>query len=160
MVCSKVLFIVIVVLLDQMFSEVATSQCESLYSIYGMMLDGHVFKTIRTSMSHECLNACNDDPRCQSFNYDILQNICELNNLTKEAGPQYFVKNTERYYITVKGVNKTSVFNNEYIIQMRAVGILDKLFVVLDPLKLGIINWQRNTKIMNTNNKSELEYTS
>ena len=109
MVCSKVVFIVNVVLLAQMFSEVTTSQCGSLYSDYGMMLKGHVFKTIRTSMSFECLNACNDDPRCQSFNYLMLHDTCELNNFTKEAGPQYFVKSRERYYITVKGVNNIAV---------------------------------------------------
>lgn len=106
MACSKFFFIALVVLLDQMFSDVATSQCESQYSIYGKMLKGHVFKTIRTSMSLECLNACNEDPRCQSFNYVMLQNICELNNFTKEAGHQYFVTSTDRYYITVKGMNK------------------------------------------------------
>lgn len=113
MVRLKVFIIMKVVLLAQMSSEVATSQCESLYSIYGMMLRGHVFKTIKTSMSLECLNACNDDPRCQSFNYVIMQDICELNNFTKEAGLQYFVKSSDRYYITVKGVNNISVFNDE-----------------------------------------------
>lgn len=109
MACSKVVFIVKVVLLAQMFSEVVTTQCESLYSVYGMMLKGHVLKTIKTSTSLECLHACNDDPICQSFNYLMLQDTCELNNFTKEAGPQYFVKTTDRYYITVKGVNNIAV---------------------------------------------------
>lgn len=117
MVFSEVFFIMRVVMLAQMFSEVATRQCESIYSNYGMMLKEHVFRTIRTSMSLECLSACNDDLRCQSFNYVMLQNICELNNLTKEAGPQYFVKSIDRYYMTVKGMNEISVlFNNEYIL--------------------------------------------
>ena len=109
MACSKVVFILKMVLLAQMFFGVATSQCGSLHSFYGMMLKGHVFKTIKTSMSLECLKTCNDDPRCQSFNYVMLQDICELNDFTKEAGPQYFVKNTDRYYITVKGENNTAV---------------------------------------------------
>ena len=110
MACSKVVFIVKVFLLAQIFSGVATSQCQrSLYSFYGMMLKEHVFKTIKTSMSVECLKTCIDDPRCQSVNYVMLQDICELNYFTKEAGPQYFVKNTDRYYITVKGENNTAV---------------------------------------------------
>ena len=109
MVCSKVVFIVKVVLLTQMISEVTTSQCGSMYSIYGMMLKGHVFKKIKTTMSHECLNACDEDPRCQSFNYLMLQDTCELNNSTKEAEPQNFVKSIDRYYITVKGVNNIGV---------------------------------------------------
>lgn len=134
MACLKFFFIVLVVLLDQSFSEVATSRCESQYSIYGMMLKGHVFKTIRTSMSLECLNACNEDPKCQSFNYVMLQNICELNNFTKEAGPQYFVMSTDRYYITVKGMNKISIFFlTKSNLRTHAVGILDKFFAVWTP---------------------------
>ena len=117
----------------QMFSEVATSQCGSLHSIYGMMLIGHVFKTINTSMSLECLNACNDDPRCQSFNYVILQDICELNNLTKEAGPQYFVGNTDRYYMTVKGVNNISVLNTTKFYYNVCGSISDRLFSFWTP---------------------------
>lgn len=109
MASSKIVFIVKVFLLAQIFSEVATSQCGSLYSFYGMMLKGHKFKTIKTSMSLNCLETCNDDPRCQSFNYVMLQDICELNDFTKEAGPQYFVKSTDRYYITVKGENNIAV---------------------------------------------------
>ena len=109
MACSKVVFIVKVVVLANLFSGVATSQCGSLHSFYGMMLNGHVFKTIKTSTSLECLETCNDDPRCQSFNYVMLQDICELNDFTKEAGPQNFVKNTDRYYITVKGENNITV---------------------------------------------------
>ena len=130
MVCSKVFF-VMVVMLARMFSEVATRQCESIYSIYGMMLKGHVFKTLRTSMSLDCLSACNDDLRCQSFNYAMQQNICGLNNLTKEAGPQYFVKSTDRYYVTVKGMNKISVFlRRVYFNTMHAVSILDNIVAV------------------------------
>ena len=139
MACSKYFFIVLVVLLDQMFSKVSTSQCESQYSIYGKMLKGHVFKTIRTSMSLECLNACNEDPRCQSFNYVMVQNIFELNSFTKEAGPQYFVTSTDRYYITVKGMNKISarpgisVFLTKSKMRMHAVDVLDKFFAAWTP---------------------------
>ena len=109
MVRLKVVISMKVFLLAQMLSETSTSQCKSLYSTYGMMLTGHVFKTIKTPMSLECLNACNDDPRCQSFNYVMMQGICELNNFTKDAGPEYFVKSTDRYYITVKGENMNNI---------------------------------------------------
>ena len=49
-------------------------------------------------MALECLHACNDDFRCQSFNYVFSQRMCELNNRTKEARPESFVPDSERYY--------------------------------------------------------------
>ncbi|KAL9961269.1 hypothetical protein ACROYT_G030178 [Oculina patagonica] len=95
-----------VILLAQILPEVATDGCGDIYSIIGMMLKRHIIKKMKTSISLECLRACNDDARCQSFNYVMLQNICELNNATKESRPEYFVQSPERYYITVKDVDE------------------------------------------------------
>ncbi|KAL9961263.1 hypothetical protein ACROYT_G030172 [Oculina patagonica] len=91
-----------------MFSEVAAGGCNYTdnYSSYGMMLKGHIIKTMNTSTSLECFRACVDDDRCQNFNYVMVQNICEMNNLTKEARPEYFVPSRDRYYITVKDVDE------------------------------------------------------
>ena len=68
------------------------------YSIFGKMLRGHIFKTIKVSTPHECLQACNNDIRCRSFNYVIMRDVCELNNRTKEARPENFVPDSKRYY--------------------------------------------------------------
>ena len=95
-----------VFILAQTFSAIATQECRDSYSIYGMMLKGHIIKTMKTSISLECLRACNDDVRCQSFNYVMMENICELNNSTKDNKPEYFVPSPDRYYITVKGKYK------------------------------------------------------
>ena len=105
MFCSVSFCVVTTVLLAQLFSEGASDGCNNtgFYSSYGMMLKGHIIKTMRTSISLQCLRACYDDDRCQSFNYVMLQDICELNNATKEARPEYFVPSPERYYITAKG---------------------------------------------------------
>lgn len=81
-----------------MLYEVSAENCkQSEYSIFGMMLRGHTIKKLNTSMALECFHACNDD-RCQSFNYVFSQGMCELNNRTKEARPESFVPDSERYY--------------------------------------------------------------
>ena len=36
--------------------------------------------------------------KCQSYNYVIKDNICEINNRTKEAKPENFVSDSERFY--------------------------------------------------------------
>ena len=85
-----------------------TSQCLSIvavfsllceYSILGMTLRRHIFKTITGApLGDVCLRECYRDVRCQSFNYVISQSTCELNNRTKEARPEDFVPNSDRYY--------------------------------------------------------------
>ena len=88
-----------VLVMCQMLYEVSAENCkQSEYSIFGMMLRGHTFKKLNTQMALECLHACNDDFRCQSFNYVFSQRMCELNNRTKEARPESFVPDSERYY--------------------------------------------------------------
>ena len=105
MFCSVKFRVATTVFLAQLFSEGAFDGCSDtdLYSSYGMMLKGHIIKTMRTSISLQCLRACYDDDRCQSFNYVMLQDICELNDATSEARPEYFVPSPDRYYFTAKG---------------------------------------------------------
>ena len=75
----------------------ATGQPE--VSKFGMMLQRHIFKRIREAgLSDVCLQGCYADVRCQSFNYVFTQDICELSNRTKEARPEDYVPNPERFY--------------------------------------------------------------
>ena len=68
-------------------------------SILGMMLQGHIFKKITgATLGNVCLQECYRDVRCQSFNFVIYQEMCELNNRTKEARPEDFVPNSAEYY--------------------------------------------------------------
>nr|XP_058960210.1 putative lysozyme-like protein [Pocillopora verrucosa] len=68
-------------------------------SILGKMLQKHIFKTITgAAFGDVCLRECYRDVTCQSFNYVFTQDKCELSNRTKEAKPQDFVPNSERYY--------------------------------------------------------------
>lgn len=65
-----------------------------------MMLKGHTFKTFKTQPGTlECREACLADIRCQSYNVVMFIAICELNNRTKEARPEDFVKDKDRYYM-------------------------------------------------------------
>nr|XP_058952079.1 nephronectin-like [Pocillopora verrucosa] len=75
----------------------ATGQPE--VSKFGMMLQRHIFKRITgAGLSDVCLRECYADVRCQSFNYVFTQDICELSNRTKEARPEDYVPNPERFY--------------------------------------------------------------
>ena len=85
-------------LLLQRFSGLSAQQCTSEESIVGMMLQRHIFKIMKPSTSLQCLQACNGHVRCQSFNYDFSDGICELNNHTKEEKPEDFIPNFTRYY--------------------------------------------------------------
>ena len=84
-----------------MFHEFVAEHCgTSSYSIYQMMLKGHTYTRIkaRPGSPLDCKQACDSDVRCQSYNYIISQDICELNTRTKEARPDDFIKNSDRYY--------------------------------------------------------------
>jgi len=86
--------------------EVAAQQCSANgqkreASIFGMMLQRHIFKRITgATLGNVCLQECYRDVRCQSFNFVISQDMCELNNRTKAARPENFVADPERYYFT------------------------------------------------------------
>ena len=79
--------------------EVDAQQCRSEYSFRSMMLKGHIFMAKTTSNWLKCVEKCNHDVRCQSLNYVTTQGKCELNNRTKEARPEDFVPNSDRFYI-------------------------------------------------------------
>ena len=98
---QQVLVIAALLIVTSLSPDVATRQCGiDTYSIYQKMLKGHTFKTFQARpLSHDCRKACNSDVRCQSYNYLMFLNICELNNRTKEARPENFIKNSERYYM-------------------------------------------------------------
>ena len=67
-------------------------------SIFGWMLRGHVYETLLAELPFTCVFKCREDNRCQSFNWVISLLICEFNNRTKEARPEDFIPNPERFY--------------------------------------------------------------
>ncbi|XP_078379744.1 uncharacterized protein LOC144662733 [Oculina patagonica] len=90
-----------IILIAVLFRNITSQECGvDTYSIYQQMLKGHIFKTFNARHgSLDCRQACNSDVRCQSYNYVIFRDICELNNRTKEARPEDFVKDKDRYYM-------------------------------------------------------------
>ena len=109
-----------------MFCKLDAQQCiiRGEYSIRGMMLKGHTFIEEKTGIWLNCLDKCEDDVRCQSFNYVISQGICELNNRTKEARPEDFVPDSDRFYmkrLDGRGIVRLWMFI--YIVFLRIVFI-------------------------------------
>ena len=79
----------------------AAAQCQPAadYSIRGMFLKGHTFKTCKIEWHESCYFRCAEEVTCQSYNYVIDQKVCELNNRTKEARPEDFKPNPRRLYM-------------------------------------------------------------
>ena len=102
MIFKRPLCISILLVLCQLLYEAVAQQCSrqnSETSMFGMMLRRHIFKRIQgAKLGDVCLHECYNDVRCQSFNYVISQYMCELNNRTKEARPDDYVPDFERYY--------------------------------------------------------------
>ena len=66
-------------------------QCKHVRSIYGTMLRDHVFQEHNAANLLTCGQLCNSNLRCQSVNYVISRQLCELNSRTKEARPEDYV---------------------------------------------------------------------
>lgn len=98
---KKLFYLTAVLGVSQLFCNVEAQQCsrqsQKEASQFGMMLQRHIFKRM-TDPSYVCLKECRLDLRCQSFNYVISKEMCELNNRTKEARPEDFVPDPDRYY--------------------------------------------------------------
>ena len=68
-------------------------------NIPGMALKGFVFKRMQATAPHKCDGGCAREITCQSYNYNIQEKICELNNRTKEARPENFRSDPAWFYI-------------------------------------------------------------
>ncbi|RMX46784.1 hypothetical protein pdam_00025245 [Pocillopora damicornis] len=95
----QISYITVVIMISRVF-YITNHKCGTdVYSFYQMMLKGHTFKSFPVRPgSLDCREACLADSRCQSYNV-VFKGICELNNRTREARPENFVRNQERYYM-------------------------------------------------------------
>ncbi|XP_022797435.1 uncharacterized protein LOC111335707 [Stylophora pistillata] len=100
MVLPKLCQIAVALIVCKVFSNASAKQCSvGEVSKFGMMLQRHTFKRITgAARENVCYHECVANIRCRSFNYVFTQNICELNNRSKEAAPEDYVPNPERYY--------------------------------------------------------------
>ena len=83
-------------------------QCPAQQPIYGKALKGFTFKTLVSPSAFGCLVDCHEEDRCQSYNYVTKKSICEINNRTKEAKPEQFVSDPERFYMT-RGAHRSKL---------------------------------------------------
>ena len=78
----------------------ARQQCKPAEaSVNGKALRGHTFKTSEVRSLFECQVLCENELKCQSYNYFITSKLCELNNRTKEARPNSFVPDESSFYM-------------------------------------------------------------
>ena len=78
---------------------VDSHRCGGEASVYGKMLKGSAFMKLASKTPYQCQQACDKEMRCQSFNYLVYREECELNNRTKESRPNDFVSDQERLYM-------------------------------------------------------------
>ena len=82
------------------FGLTTGQQCKSAEaSVQGKALKGHTFKTSVVRAPFECQVLCESELTCQSYNYFLPGKICELNKRTKEARPEDFVMDENRFYM-------------------------------------------------------------
>ena len=100
-------------LMLQISTNVASGQqCKPLdVSVYGKALKGYTFKKVVVKKPFECQVLCENDHKCQSYNFFIPEKTCELNNITKEARPMDYVPDETRFYNN----NNNNNNNNLYI---------------------------------------------
>ena len=84
--------------LGQLLYKTVTQQCGSEVSIFGWMLQGHIYNTMLAELPHTCVQVCREDDRCQSFNWVISLLKCEFSNRTKGARPEDFIPDPDRFY--------------------------------------------------------------
>ena len=78
----------------------ADQQCKlAEASMNGKALKGHTFKTSVVGSLFECQVLCENELKCQSYNYFIPSKICELNDRTKETKAYSFVTDENSVYM-------------------------------------------------------------
>ena len=85
-------------------SETTGEQCK-VYQVplRGKALCGHTYRTAKAGELFRCYVRCERDPACKSCNFKHRQQICEMNNETKETKPNDFITDEQSYYIKRTG---------------------------------------------------------
>ena len=109
-------------------------QCPSERSISGWMLQRHVYKTMLVDIGLHCLLSCSTDYRCQSFNFVMSSHMCEFSDRTKEATPEDFIRDPDRYYFG-KRVNRGNLnIIDQFVSDKNLWSIFSLIYYYLVPL--------------------------
>ena len=103
--------------LGQLLYKAVTQQCGSQVSVFGWMLKGHIYNTMSAELPHTCVQVCREDDRCQSFNWVISFLKCEFSNRTKEARPEDFIPDPDRFYYKRDRNRGKTVYNSLLIVK-------------------------------------------
>ncbi|CAH3026325.1 unnamed protein product [Porites evermanni] len=95
-------------MLSRMCHGVTAEQCPTPEPIHSKALKGYTFKTLINLSLFECFYYCHDEFRCQSYNYVLKENVCEMNNRIKEVKPDQFVSDPDRLY-NKRGAHRVSL---------------------------------------------------
>ncbi|KAL9989354.1 hypothetical protein ACROYT_G003895 [Oculina patagonica] len=79
----------------------AAEQCKTQGSFFKKALKRHTFDKFKVNRPDACIKRCQNKPNCRSLNYVMEDNICELNNRSKETSPDDYVTDQKRIYMTV-----------------------------------------------------------
>ena len=91
--------------------KLAGRSCTDHLSEHGFALVDHVYNSFSTDHLFACFIACNMQPACQSFNYDLAYKACQLNNNTKYFRPEYFVEKGSSVYADNPDSGKLQLFH-------------------------------------------------
>lgn len=110
---------VVLSLVGQLLSASASTcdshdHCHTEQSALYKALVGFIYRILEKRKPHECFEACHADLICQSFNYVLLKEKCELNNRTKEAKPGHYLTDKDRFYVKLiinRGIYTVNRYN-------------------------------------------------
>ena len=95
----------------------ADDRCRTEVNMPGTALKGFVFKQMAVTAPYVCDARCEREITCQSYNYVRNENLCELNNRTKEARPENFRSDPARFYI--RRLNGRSMYSVKCLLFFR-----------------------------------------
>ena len=106
--------IVIVLCMWYVYEVFAQQRKEDEHAISGMMLRGHIFRTMRSLIAFECHQAFYNDFRCHSFNYVISEEVCnfwEIGPWTRRRVFKWMVGFSSKKKRSMKETNKVIRFD-------------------------------------------------
>ena len=96
---------------------ITANQCKPVeVSSAGKALKNHTFRSTAVASVFECQVVCEQDLKCQSYNFFIPEKICELNDRTKEARPQDYVIDETRFYMGI-WLLRGNIFIHSHFVQ-------------------------------------------
>lgn len=74
------------------------------FLVFGRVLKNYIFKLIVVRSVFDCYFLCKNDKKCNSYNFMIIGNICELSNSIKEVWFYDFLYDEVGFYMGIRFV--------------------------------------------------------